>query len=170
MLLEKANEARRKAKKIACKNGRTTKPLTLYLRGWLLIFTSIPPDVIDTTTMQALYRARWQVELSIKRMKSLLKIDQLRAKKNSVLAEVYLYGKLLYAAVLEQRLNQRFAGDKVLGLSQTRVLTPWRVLQLVSCEMQSALLMLFPANPERSEAYWRSIKERPRRRKLQTLL
>ena len=167
--LEKANEARRKAKKIACKNGRTTKALTLYLRGWLLIFTSIPPDVIDTKTMQALYRVRWQVELSIKRMKSLLAIDQLRAKKNSILAEVYLYGKLLYAAVLEQRLNQRFAGDKALGLSQERVLTPWRVLQLMNYEMQSALLMLFPPNSAKSKAYWHSIKERPRRRKLQTL-
>lgn len=167
--IEKADQARRRAKKIACKNGRTTKPLTLFLSGWLLIFTSIPPDVIDTQAIQALYRARWQVELSIKRMKSLLNIDQLRAKKNSALAEVYLYGKLLYAAVLERRLNQHFVGDKGLGLSQTRMLTPWRVLQQVSCEMQSALLMLFPSNPAQSEAYWRSIKERPRRRKLQTL-
>ena len=49
------------------------------------------------------------------------------------------------------------------------LLTPWRVLQLMNYEMQSALLMLFPPNSAKSKAYWHSIKERPRRRKLQTL-
>jgi hypothetical protein len=33
-------------------------------------------------------------------MKSLLDLDQLRAKKGNALAELYLYGKLLYAAVV----------------------------------------------------------------------
>lgn len=164
-----ADHARRQARKIARKNGHTTQALTLYLRGWLLIFSSIPDDVIDSQTIQTLYRARWQIELCIKRMKSLLKIDQLRAKKNSALAELYLYGKLLYAAVVERRLSERFANKIGLGLSQLRILTPWRMLQQANVEVQSLLLALFPPQPYLLDACLHSFRERPRKRKLQTL-
>ncbi len=43
-------------------------------------------------TVAALYRVRWQVEPVIKRMKSVLDIDKLRARENSILAELYLPG------------------------------------------------------------------------------
>jgi IS4 transposase len=43
----------------------------------------------------ALYRVRWPVELVIKRLKSILHIDQLRARKDSLLADLYLHGKWL---------------------------------------------------------------------------
>lgn len=164
-----ADHARRQAREIARKNGHTTQALTLYLRGWLLIFSSVPAEVMDSQTIQTLYRARWQIELCIKRMKSLLKINQLRAKKNSALAELYLYGKLLYAAVVEQRSNNRFARHSGLGLSQVRVMTPWRMLQQTSMEVQSMLLGLFPPKPDRLDACLQSGSERPRRRKLQAL-
>jgi hypothetical protein len=164
-----ADHARRQARQIARKNGHTTQALTLYLRGWLLILSSVPAEVIDSQTIQSLYRARWQIELCIKRMKSLLKIDQLRAKKNSALAELYLYGKLLYVAVVERRSSCRFAGHVGLGLSQARVLTPWRMLQQASIEVQSALLMLFPPKQDQLDIYLHSLRERPRKRRLQTL-
>ena len=59
----------------------------------------------------ALYRVRWQVELVIKRLKSILNINQLRARKDGLLADLYLNGKLLYAWVLEKRTRQR-RGEK----------------------------------------------------------
>jgi IS4 transposase len=40
--------------------------------------TTVPPDVLDTNTVMALYKLRWQVELFIKRLKSILDIDKLR--------------------------------------------------------------------------------------------
>ncbi|MEZ5477082.1 MAG: transposase [Thiolinea sp.] len=67
--------------------------------------TSLPPELLDTETASALYRIRWPVELLIKRMKSLLQMDELRARKGSQLAELYLQGKLLYAAVTEKTGN-----------------------------------------------------------------
>jgi IS4 transposase len=36
---------------------------------------------LDTQTASAVYRVRWQVELLIKRLKSLLDIDLLKSKK-----------------------------------------------------------------------------------------
>jgi IS4 transposase len=50
---------------------------------------------LPTATLAALYRVRWQAELAIKRLKSLLDIDRLRAREHSALAELYLHGKLL---------------------------------------------------------------------------
>jgi len=62
----------------------------------VLVLTHLPTTVLDTETVGELYRVRWQVELYIKRLKSLLQLDRLRARQGSELAEVYLYGKLLY--------------------------------------------------------------------------
>ena len=72
----------------------------------MFVFTTLTPDVLDTKTVMALYRTRWQIELVFKRLKSLLSLTELRAKQGSPLAEIYLYGKLLYAAMLECHLRQ----------------------------------------------------------------
>ncbi len=53
----------------------------------MLVFTTIPPQVLSTLQVQNIYKARWQIELYIKRLKSLLNIDLLRAKKDGKLAE-----------------------------------------------------------------------------------
>ena len=58
-----------------------------------LTFSNVPGKTYTCKTPTV--GRRWQVELAIKRLKSLLNIDQLRAKKNSALADLYLHGKLL---------------------------------------------------------------------------
>jgi hypothetical protein len=90
-----AAEARRRVRAKAKKKGRCVQSRTLVLAEWVLIFTTLPPAVLPTATVAALYRVRWQVELVIKRLKSLLDIDRLRAREHSALAELYLHGKLL---------------------------------------------------------------------------
>lgn len=79
--IEQAEKARRKLREKAKKKGRTPSADSLYLCGWVLIFSNLPLDVLDTQTASDIYRVRWQVELLIKRLKSLLDIDRLRAKK-----------------------------------------------------------------------------------------
>ena len=75
-----------------------------------LVFTTVPPEVLGTETVIALYRLRWQVELAIKRLKSVLDLDQLRAKQGSPLADVWLHGKLLYALCID-KYARRHGGD-----------------------------------------------------------
>jgi hypothetical protein len=53
----------------------------------------------------------YNIELAIKRCKSLLDVDALRARQGSPLAELWLYGKLLYALLLDKRLR-RTLGDR----------------------------------------------------------
>jgi hypothetical protein len=78
-----AAEARRRLRAKAKKKGRSVQRRTLRLAEWVLIFTTLPPALLPTATLAALYRVRWQVELVIKRLKSLLDFDQLRAREQS---------------------------------------------------------------------------------------
>lgn len=99
---EKANGARRRCRRKANKNSRPTpKDATLFFCGWVIILTTISPQEISASVIGELYRLRWQIEIVIKRLKSLLRLDCLRAKKDSLLATVYLTGKLLYACLVE---------------------------------------------------------------------
>ena len=88
-----ANVARRTCRQ-RHKKG-TPKAATLFLAGWVLVLTTLSPEVLSAQSVLALYRCRWQVELAIKRWKSVLDMDALRAKAGSPLAEVWLHGTLL---------------------------------------------------------------------------
>ena len=165
---EKAAEARRKARERARKKGRNASGKALYLSGWVLIFTSLTQEVLDTRTAASLYRVRWQVELAIKRMKSLLDIDKLRAFKESPLAELYLYGKLLYAAVVEKITNRRFS-RAMTGMVMDRKLTPWRLWNLINEAVRTAITVCFQHEEKYELDAIKSMSERPRKRKLQTL-
>jgi len=74
---EQANRARQK-----CRQGHkkgTPKAASLFLAGWVLVFTTLAPAVLSAQTIMVLYRCRWQVELVFKRMKQLLRFNQLRS-------------------------------------------------------------------------------------------
>jgi hypothetical protein len=163
-----AAEARRRARAAAKKAGRQIQARTLALAGWVLIWTTLPPAVLPTATIMGLYRLRWQVELAIKRLKSILNIDQLRAKKNSALADLYLHGKLLYAWVVEKRLRRRSGRDWD-RLDQPRRATPWRLVKLVQRELTEAIQAASQWQWCRWSAALQVMQERPRRRTLQTV-
>ena len=58
-----AAQARQRARAEARKKGRTVQQRTLALAEWVLIFTTLAPEVLPTETVMALYRVRWQVEI-----------------------------------------------------------------------------------------------------------
>jgi hypothetical protein len=90
---EQANRARHKCRQ-GHKKGTPTAE-SLWLAGWVLVLTTLAPAVLSAQTIMALDRCRWQVAIAIKRWKSVLDVDALRAKATSPLAEVWLHGKLL---------------------------------------------------------------------------
>ncbi len=95
-----------------------------------------------------------------------MNIDQLRARKNSALADLYLHGKLLYAWVMAQRLRRRGAVDR---LDQPRGATPWRLLKLVQRELTTAIQAAAQWDRRRWSEALQVMQERPRRRRLQTV-
>ncbi|MDZ4099501.1 MAG: transposase [Methylophilaceae bacterium] len=165
---EQAAQARRKAKQRARDKGRTASQKTLMLSGWVLVFTSITEAVLDTQAVAELYRVRWQVELVIKRLKSLLDIDRLRARKDSKLADLYLHGKLLFAAVTQKIAQRRFSRAAT-RMDAERSITPWRLWRMIAEEIKSGLKACFPKKGRFIDDCIKSLCERPRKRNLQGL-
>ena len=69
-----AAAARRRVQAQARKKGRQAQARTLAWAEWVLVLTTLPPAVLPTASVLALYRVRWQVELVIKRWKSIVKV------------------------------------------------------------------------------------------------
>jgi hypothetical protein len=134
----------------------------------VLVFTTLPPAVLSAQTIMTLYRCRWQVELAIKRWKSVLDVDALRAKARSPLAEVWLHGKLLYALLLERRMRRKL-GDSWGRLDQNRRVTWWRVWGMLKDEIAPMVTGALFWKDEAWTACLNVLAERPRRRRLQQL-
>ena len=163
---EQANRARQK-----CRQGHkkgTPSAASLFLAGWVLVFTTLAPAVLTAQTIMALYRCRWQVEIAIKRWKSVLDVDALRAKATSPLAEVWLHGKLLYALMLERRMRRQL-GDSWGRLDHERVGTWWRIWGMLKDELAPMITGALFWKADAWAACLKVLAERPRRRKLQQL-
>ena len=163
---DKIPEARRKCKERA-KNKTPTQETLLYAE-WMLIFTTVEPAILDTKTICTLNGLRWQVELVIKRLKSLLDIDKLRAKEKSLLNDIWLYGKLLFATLLAKRADKVFGTDN-LDTEQQRAITPWRIWKMLKDEAVTKIIGALFWKPEQFQDALLVMKERSRKRKLKTL-
>jgi Transposase DDE domain len=163
---EHANRARHKGRQ-GHKKGTPTAE-SLLLAGWVLVFTTLAPAVLSAQTIMALYRCRWQVEIAIKRWKSVLDVDALRAKAHSPLAAVWLHGKLLYAWMLERRMRRQL-GDRWGRLDQERVGTWWRVWGMLKDEIAPMITGALFWKEDAWAACLKVLMERPRRRTLQQL-
>ena len=102
---EAAERARAKERKKASKQQRQLKAETLSLCGWLRLLTTVSSTQWDDEQVLALYRARWQIELVIKRMKQVLKLAQLRGQ-TAVTNEATLLALLLAWALMQSEVQQ----------------------------------------------------------------
>jgi len=166
-----AEKAHRELRRSAQRRQYTASKRAFALADWMFVFTTLTPDVLDTKTVMALYRTRWQIELVFKRLKSLLSLTELRAKQGSPLAEIYLYGKLLYAAMLECHLRQ-YVNVNALYLydeKRDRLETPWRWWHLFHQQFMACLSIYLSPSSIPIEAVQKAMRERKRRRKLQAI-
>jgi hypothetical protein len=165
---QQCNRARRRAKRQASRRGRRLRAQTLLLSEWVLVLTTLSPTELGAENILELYRIRWQVELVMKRYKSLLGAARVRAKRGSPLAMVYLVGKLLFALLVERRAVARLGTEWTQMLS-LRQATWWRIWKLLAQEMQEAVLGTGCWNAWEWRAVLRALAERPRHRKLQVV-
>jgi hypothetical protein len=138
----------------------------LVLAGWVWVFTTLALTVLSAQTIMARYRCRWPVAIAIQRWKSGLDVDAWRANANSLLAEVWLHGKLLYALMLERRMRRQL-GERWGWLDQERLGTWWRLWGM----LKEALAPLITGALFWKQAAWevclKVLAERPRRRTVQ---
>lgn len=165
---KEAQAARKKVSRKHQKKQRKLSTKTLFLRQFVCVFTSLSTKILCGETALALYRCRWQIELAIKRMKSLLHIDKLRTKQHSKLAEVYLYSKIIYQLVVEHIMGTTF-GHGWGALDQERQGTWWRFYKLVKARLDAILITQWTWKAVRVHECLHVMMERPRKRKLQCL-
>ena len=95
-----AAESRKKIEAEAKKKKRTVDLRTLEACNYFILLTSAAAERLSAEQAFELYRFRWQIEMSFKRLKSVLHLDELPAK-NAALAQVILRSKLLAALLID---------------------------------------------------------------------
>ncbi len=125
---EAAARARHRKYQQAQKRGRTPSTALLALADWVLVATTLTADWTLTDVLR-LYRARWQVELVFKRMKQLLRFNQLRSThRTTVEATVRA---LLVAWALQEDIGAEIqALLRALTSSRPLVISRWLVTGL----------------------------------------
>jgi len=123
---EAADRARHRVRKAAVKKGRTPAAKSLFAAGFVLVITNLPASTWSLAEICWLYRLRWQVELHIKRFKSLLHMDRLRAR-DPRLVQTYLLAKLLAALLLDGLIQQVQCQQPAWFRSLERPVSLWRL-------------------------------------------
>lgn len=96
-----AREAeRKKIQAEAGRKGRKADPRSLIAAEFVLLLTSAPRQEISAHVALDLYRLRWQIEMAFKRIKGLLRLDDLPCKDPDLVMSC-LCVKLLAGLMLE---------------------------------------------------------------------
>jgi hypothetical protein len=95
---DKAEEARERLRE---EHGRKVSAETLEAAAWLVVFTTVPRSRMKARRVLELYRLRWQVELEVKRDKSIGGLGNLPNRRPDTIA-TWLQAKLLIQLVAKK--------------------------------------------------------------------
>jgi hypothetical protein len=109
---EAASLAKTKIRKLAAKKGKRVQESTLEAAEFIFVLATDGLGALSAAQVLELYRARWQIELVFKRMKSLFNAGHV-PKYDAGSAQAWLHAKLL-AVLLIERLSQ-----------EARSFSPW---------------------------------------------
>lgn len=109
---EQARRARRKVQRKAQRNAAKIRASTLEYADFVVVLTTVPAEEMKLAVVLEFYRARWQVELAFKRLKSLLEMGQL-PKSKAASCRAWMQGKILTALLIERL------------LCEARFFSPW---------------------------------------------
>jgi len=98
-----AEQSVKRVLKEISKKQRTINQETLDLHRYVIIMTSLP-DTISAKEVLQLYRLRWQIELSFKKLKSIFGLGYL-PKKDEKSARAWLHGKLFVSFLVQTMID-----------------------------------------------------------------
>ena len=108
---EAAERARERARRNARHWGYRASEAAVEMAGYLMLLASLPVETWPASRVLASYRLRWQVELAFKRMKSLVGLEELRAK-DPKLAKAWINTALLAALLADADLAMGKPGEE----------------------------------------------------------
>jgi len=100
-----AARAREKMRQKAMRKQKKLDEEALKLAGFVMVFTTVSQDVLDTGEVLELYRVRWQVELRFKHLKSLLGLGCL-PKYDEQSCRAWIQAKLLCGLLIERLMRE----------------------------------------------------------------
>jgi IS4 transposase len=83
----------------ASRKGGSLQKKTVEFNEYIVVVTSLPDSVTAEEILET-YRWRWQVEIHLKRLKSILDFGDL-PKKNPAASEAWVNGKITAALLIE---------------------------------------------------------------------
>ncbi|MDE3073236.1 MAG: IS4 family transposase [Pseudomonadota bacterium] len=104
--------ARQKLRQQALRRQTQLRPETLAYAEYVMVLTTVAKQELDVHDVLQLYRARWQIELCFKRLKSLFNLGHV-PKRSDASARAWLHGKLLTVLMIERL------------LAEARLFSPW---------------------------------------------
>jgi hypothetical protein len=119
---DKAARNEKRAIRKSASSGHQIDQRTRVAAGYLMVLTSLPEAEQPAARVLDLYRARWQIELSFKRLKTLGGIDKLPSA-DPRLARTWLLAHLIVAVLTDELANQivGFPPCKTRGRHRTHV-------------------------------------------------
>lgn len=109
---EQSRRARARVQRKAQRNASRIRAATLEYADFVVVLTTVPAAEMKLAMVLEFYRARWQVELAFKRLKSLLEMGQVPKTKESS-CRAWMQGKILTALLIERL------------LCEARFFSPW---------------------------------------------
>jgi hypothetical protein len=100
-----AEKAKKRIQKVATKKGKQLLADTLEYAEFVFVLATPGRDILGTREILDIYRARWQIELCFKRLKSLLQLGHL-PKESDESARAWIQGKLLTVMLIERLIEE----------------------------------------------------------------
>jgi hypothetical protein len=100
-----AEVAKAKIQKLAKKKGKAVSAGRMEAAEYIFVLTTLAQSEYPLREVLELYRARWQVELVFKRLKSLLRLGHL-PKTTDASSRAWLQAKLLVALLIEELMER----------------------------------------------------------------
>ncbi len=100
-----AERAKEKILQEASKKQTAVRPETLEFAEYTFVLTSLTGDVLNVEEVLDLYRARWQIELCFKRLKSLFQLGHV-PKRSDASARAWIEGKLVTVLLIERLIDE----------------------------------------------------------------
>jgi hypothetical protein len=127
---EAADKARSNLRKKYQKKGKPISQKTLLTAGYVFILTNLPAEKWTAKDILNIYRFRWQIELAIKRLKSILNIDHIRSQSPE-LTQVYILAKLLATLMVDKWIRALQLSFPQWFIDEQRPISIWRLTILL---------------------------------------
>ena len=103
---EAIEKAHKDLRRLASRKQHETDPRSFVAAEYVILATSLASGGYPADEVLAVYRLRWQIELAFKRLKSLIRIDEIRTRTEAG-TRCWLYAHLI-VALLTDDMNQDF--------------------------------------------------------------